>query len=159
MSQALLYPSVGQELHAEQVKKTNYWISLKGAQKQLKDHKRLIDLLSVNNVPGLPCLLSNAKKEGWSPRKTAEKSQLAIDGKYHPRNYTEFDKDLAILIYELGGGAALYALNKAPIMLPSRHTISNTRGELNLCITVGDVKVSDILVNIKALFSDIDSGD
>ncbi|KAJ6607098.1 hypothetical protein B0H10DRAFT_2166920 [Mycena sp. CBHHK59/15] len=130
-----------------------------GAQKQLKDHKGLIDLLSVNNVPGLPHLLSNAKKEGWSARKTAEKSQPAIDGKYHPQNYTEFDKDLAIFIYELGGGAALYALNKAPIMLPSRHTIADTRGELNLRITVGDVKVSDILANIEALFSDIDSGD
>ncbi|KAJ6584216.1 hypothetical protein B0H10DRAFT_1961936 [Mycena sp. CBHHK59/15] len=90
---------------------------------------------------------------------TAEKSHLTIDRKYHPRNYTKFDKDLAILIYELGGGAALYALNKAPIMLPSRHTIANTRGELNLRITVGDVKVSDILANIEALFSDIDSGD
>ncbi|KAJ6629723.1 hypothetical protein B0H10DRAFT_1691843, partial [Mycena sp. CBHHK59/15] len=93
--------ALSRQLHAEQVKKTNYWISLKGAQKQLKDHKRLINLLSVNNVPGHPRLLSNAKKDSWSARKTAEKSQLAIDGKYHPWNYTEFDKDLAILIYEL----------------------------------------------------------
>ncbi|KAJ7139440.1 hypothetical protein C8R44DRAFT_867592 [Mycena epipterygia] len=127
--------------------------------KCLEEYKRLLDLLSVNEVPGLSRLLLNAKKEGWSTVKTAEKSQLAIDGKYHARNYTEFDKDLTILIYELGGGAALYALNKAPIMLPSRFTIAETRRELNLRITVGDVKVSDILANIETLFSDIDCKD
>jgi hypothetical protein len=113
----------------------------------------------VNDVPGLSRLLSTAKKEGWSTAKTAEQSQLAIDGKYHPRNYTEFDRDLAILMYEIGGGAALYALNKAPIMLPSRFTIAETRRELNLRISVGDVKVSDILANIETLFSDIDCED
>ncbi|KAJ6568869.1 hypothetical protein B0H19DRAFT_901968, partial [Mycena capillaripes] len=121
--------------------------------------KHLLDLLSVKEVPGLPRVLSNAKKEGWSTKKTAEKSQLAIDGKYHARNYTEFDNDLAILIYELGGGAALYALNKAPIMLPSRHTIANIRRRQNLRITVGDVQVSDILENIEILFSDLDPGE
>ncbi|KAJ6543118.1 hypothetical protein B0H19DRAFT_958053, partial [Mycena capillaripes] len=121
--------------------------------------KRLFDLLSANTVPGLPRLLSNSKNEGWSTTKTVEKSQLAIDGKYHPRNYTEFDRDLATLMYELGGGAVLYALNKAPIMLPSRFTIAEARRETNLRITVGDVKVSDILENIKTLFADIEPGD
>ncbi|KAJ7800850.1 hypothetical protein B0H13DRAFT_2390241 [Mycena leptocephala] len=62
-------------------------------------------------------------------------------------------------MYELGGGAALYALNKAPIMLPSRFTIAEARREQNLRITVGDVKVSDILENIEILFSDINTGD
>ncbi|KAJ7812163.1 hypothetical protein B0H14DRAFT_2377728, partial [Mycena olivaceomarginata] len=133
-------------------------ISLKIAQKQLKDHKRLLDLFSVKQVPGLPRLLSTAKKEGWSTKKIEEKSLLAIDGKYHPRNYTDFDDDLASLIYDLGGGAALYALNKAPIMLPSRQTIARGRREENLRITVGDVKVSDILENIEILFRDVDPG-
>ncbi|KAK6995563.1 hypothetical protein R3P38DRAFT_3223442 [Favolaschia claudopus] len=65
--------------------------------------------------------------------------------------YTELDEDLATLVYELGGGAALYALNKAPIMLPSRQTIAEARRELSLRITVGDVKVSDIMENIEVL--------
>ncbi|KAJ7925363.1 hypothetical protein B0H13DRAFT_1600513, partial [Mycena leptocephala] len=51
------------------------------------------------------------------------------------------------------------ALNKAPIMLLSRFTIAETRRELNLRITVGDVKVSDILANIETLFSGIDCED
>ncbi|KAJ7799847.1 hypothetical protein B0H13DRAFT_1482102, partial [Mycena leptocephala] len=134
-------------------------ISLKAARRRLKDYAQLIDLLSVNNVPGVSRLLSTAKKENWSTSKTTEKSQMALDGKYHPRNFTEFDRDLAILMYELGGGAALYALNKAPIMLPSRFTIAEARREQNLHITVGDIKVSDILENIEVLFSDINTGD
>ncbi|KAF7328555.1 hypothetical protein MVEN_02543200 [Mycena venus] len=150
---------LSRQLRAEQITKSNHWISLKAARKRLDDYNRLFDLLFANQVPRLPRLLSTAKKEGWSTTKTAEKSQLAIDGKYHPRNYTEFDRDLAILMYELGGAAALHALNKALIMLPSRRTIVETRREMNLRITVGDVKVSEILENIEILFSDINTGD
>ncbi|KAJ6622122.1 hypothetical protein B0H10DRAFT_2214720 [Mycena sp. CBHHK59/15] len=129
--------------------KTNYWKYLKRARKQADEYKNLFDLLSNNEVPGLSRLLSNAKREGWSPSKTSEKTKLAIKGEYHTRNYTEFDVDLAILIYELGGGAALQALNKAPIRLPSRHTIADVCRKLSLRITISDVKVSDILENIK----------
>ncbi|KAJ6569699.1 hypothetical protein B0H10DRAFT_2354990, partial [Mycena sp. CBHHK59/15] len=122
--------------------------------------KELFDLISSNNVPGLPRLLSTAKKEGWSVSKTCSKVRLAIQGHYHPRNYTELDTDLSILIYELGGSAALHALNKAPIMLPSCHTIADIRRQHSLRITVGDVKISDILENIQILFeSGIDAGE
>lgn len=91
--------------------------------------------------------------------KTFEMILLALGGKYHPRNYTDFDKDLAILMYELGGGAALHALNKAPIMLPSRFTIANLRRHHSLRITVGDVKLLDIMENIEILFRNIDAGE
>ncbi|KAJ7867635.1 hypothetical protein B0H13DRAFT_1897474 [Mycena leptocephala] len=140
--------ALSRQLKAEQVKKNNYWISLKAARKRVENHTRLIDLLSVNDVPGLSRLLSTAKKEGWSTAKTAEQSQLAINGKYHPRKYTEFDRDLAILMDEIGVEAALYALNKAPIMLP--HASPSPR------LVANSIYVSDILANIETLFSDID---
>ncbi|KAJ7479108.1 hypothetical protein FB451DRAFT_1131301 [Mycena latifolia] len=151
--------ALSKQLKAEQLKKTNYVKSLKRARRAAEEYKELFNLVSDNQVPGLPRLLSNAKKEGWSPLKTSEKITLAIKGEYHPRNYTEFDVDLAILIYELGGGAALYALNKAPVMLPSRHTIADVRRQHSLRITVGDVKVTDILENIETLFNDIEPGE
>ncbi|KAJ7934500.1 hypothetical protein B0H13DRAFT_2488347 [Mycena leptocephala] len=53
-----------------------------------------------------------------------------------PTELHRLRKDLAILIYELGGGGALYALNKAPIMLPSRDTIADIRRKHSLRITV-----------------------
>ncbi|KAJ7699599.1 hypothetical protein B0H17DRAFT_1129209 [Mycena rosella] len=151
--------AVARHLKAEQLKKINYWKYLKRARKSVDDYKKLFDLISNSQVPGLSRLLSNANKEGWSPSKTSEKTALAIKGEYHARNYTEFDIDLAILIYELGGGAALYALKKAPIMLPSRHTIADVRRQHSLRITVGEVKVSDILENIEVLFNDIEPGE
>ncbi|KAJ7702667.1 hypothetical protein B0H17DRAFT_1194559 [Mycena rosella] len=143
----------------KQIKKNNQWISLKAARRNRDAYKQLFELISTREVPGLSRLLSNAQKEGWSASKTVAKAELAIDGKYHPKNFTELDKDLAILIYELGGGAALHALNKAPIMLPSRHTIADIRCQHNLRITVGDVNISDILENIEILFGDVDPGD
>ncbi|KAJ7277320.1 hypothetical protein C8J57DRAFT_1223067 [Mycena rebaudengoi] len=41
----------------------------------------------------------------------------------------------------------------------SRHTIADIRRQHNLRITVGDVKISDILENIEILFGDVDLGD
>jgi hypothetical protein len=117
----------------------------------------IFDIVSASDVPGLSRLLSNSAKEGWSISKTSDMIMLAVRGKYHPRNCTDFDKDLAILIYELGGGGALYALNKAPIMLPSRHTIA---AGSTLRITMGNVTMSAILENIEMLFkNDIEIGE
>ncbi|KAJ7277321.1 hypothetical protein C8J57DRAFT_1021270, partial [Mycena rebaudengoi] len=134
-------------------------ISLKSARKKISSFDKLIDVISSNDVPGHSRLLSTAKKEGRSVMKTFEMILLALGGKYHPRNYTDFDKDLAILMYELGGGAALHALNKAPIMLPSRFTIANLRRHRSLRITVGDVKLLDIMQSIEILFQNIAAGE
>ncbi|KAJ7121698.1 hypothetical protein C8R44DRAFT_877079 [Mycena epipterygia] len=148
--------SVSKQLKNEQLKKADHFKSLKRSQSAVRSHNKFFDLISTNIVPGISRLLSNAKKEGWSISKTSDIVLRAIQGKYHPWNYTDFDRDLAILIYELGGGAALYALNKSPIMLPSRQTISAIRRNHSLRITVGDVKVSDVLENIEMLFRNVD---
>ncbi|KAK7025775.1 hypothetical protein R3P38DRAFT_2778574 [Favolaschia claudopus] len=129
--------------------------------KRNKAFRVLLDIISSNDVPGLPRLLSTAKKEGWGTSKIISKTSLAIQGKYHPRNYTSLaiDVDLATPIYELGGGAALHALNKAPISLLTRHTIAPTRQQLSLRITVGDVKLLDIMKNIEMLFKTVNVGE
>ncbi|KAK7007181.1 hypothetical protein R3P38DRAFT_2554025, partial [Favolaschia claudopus] len=93
--------AVNQKLRAEQAKTTNTRKYLTRARKRNNAHRVLLDLISTNDVPGLPRLLSTSKKEGWSPSKTTSKASLALQNKYHPRNYTALDKDLAILIYEL----------------------------------------------------------
>ncbi|KAJ7815224.1 hypothetical protein B0H14DRAFT_2375538, partial [Mycena olivaceomarginata] len=132
--------SVRKQLKNEQLKVNNlaeYFKSLKRARKSVESHKYFYDLISTNNVPGLARLLSNSRTDGWGISKTTEKVELAINGKYHARNYTDLDVDLAVLIYELGGGAALHALNHSPVMLPSRYSIADVRREHRLRITVG----------------------
>jgi hypothetical protein len=84
-------------------------------------------------------------------------ARLAIRNLYHPRNYTALDKDLATLIYEYGGDALLHALHNSPFALPTRFTIADQRRKLSLCITVGNVKMRDILKNIEMLFKDVDA--
>ncbi|KAF8177151.1 hypothetical protein K438DRAFT_2042191, partial [Mycena galopus ATCC 62051] len=132
--------------------------SLIRANKHVKSFRTLVDVISTNNVPALPRLLSNAHKEGWSASKTTEMVRLAIRNSYHPRNYTALDKDLAILIYEYGGDSLLHALQNSPFALPTRFTIADQRRKLSLGITVGSVKMRDILKNIEMLFKDIDTG-
>ncbi|KAJ6586737.1 hypothetical protein B0H10DRAFT_2334877, partial [Mycena sp. CBHHK59/15] len=70
------------------------------AHKHIESFRTLVDIISTNDVPSLPRLLSTAKKEGWSASKTTEMVSLAIQDLYHPRNYTSLDKDLATLVYE-----------------------------------------------------------
>ncbi|KAK7033867.1 hypothetical protein R3P38DRAFT_3500041 [Favolaschia claudopus] len=146
--------SLRKRLKTEQTKRADYIKMLTRARKKLATYQRFYRIISTNNVPGLPRLLSNSADQAWSISKTAEMALLSSQGKYHPRNYTAFDKDLAILIYELGGGGALHALNKAPSMLPSRHTIANIRRKHRLRISVGEVTISSILENIEILFKD-----
>ncbi|KAK7005511.1 hypothetical protein R3P38DRAFT_2794679 [Favolaschia claudopus] len=150
---------VCRKLQTEQTKTLNTNKYLARARKRNNAYRLLLDSISTNDIPGLPRLLCTAKTEGWSPSKTMSKVSLAKQGKYRPRNYTDLDMDLAILIYELGGDAALYALNKSPVSLPSRHTIADKRREINLRITVGDVKLLDIMKNIEMLFNNIDVGE
>ncbi|KAJ7703986.1 hypothetical protein B0H17DRAFT_1228185 [Mycena rosella] len=151
--------SVSAQLKNEQLKKSDHFKTLKRARKKVKTHQQFFDVISTNTIPGLYRLLSNAKTAGWSIEKTIEMVLKALQGKYHLRNYTDFEKDLAILIYKLGGGAALHALNKAPIMLPSRHAIAEIRRSHSLRITVGDVEILEIMENIEMLFRNTPVGE
>ncbi|KAK6966948.1 hypothetical protein R3P38DRAFT_3337676 [Favolaschia claudopus] len=92
------------------------------------------------------------KKEGWSATKILEYCRLAHAGQYTARNYTQAEIDLAMLIYELGGAGAIYALNHSIFALPSRNTIQPYRRQLNLLPSVSGLRFTDIFRNITTLF-------
>ncbi|KAJ6553902.1 hypothetical protein B0H10DRAFT_1848509 [Mycena sp. CBHHK59/15] len=75
-----------------------------------------------------------------------------MEGKYTARNYPLYEIYLAILIYELGGGGALYALNHSIFALPSRNTIQPYRSQAKLMPSVNGVRAAEISSNISALF-------
>jgi hypothetical protein len=81
--------------------------------------------------------------------------RMALAGDYHPRSYSDLEIELATVIYELGGGAALHALHNSPFAFPSRKTIFEHRREFRLRITVGAVKMTDILANIETMFVNV----
>ncbi|KAK7036855.1 hypothetical protein R3P38DRAFT_2488796, partial [Favolaschia claudopus] len=147
------------QLQNERLKINNSRKYLIRAKRRIESYRKLVDVISTNDVPGLPRLLSTANKEGWGASKTTDKANLAIRGRYHPCNYTDLDKDLAILAYEYGGDALLHALHKSPFAFPTRFTIADLRRSTSLSITVGPVKMTDILKNIELLFKDIPVSD
>ncbi|KAJ6551098.1 hypothetical protein B0H10DRAFT_1685477, partial [Mycena sp. CBHHK59/15] len=91
---------VFKQLRKEHLKTNNCRKYLLRTHKHVESFRTLINIISTNDVPGLPRLLSTAKKEGWSAPKTTEMVSLAIQDLYHPKNYTSLDKDLATLVYE-----------------------------------------------------------
>ncbi|KAJ7929793.1 hypothetical protein B0H13DRAFT_2228459 [Mycena leptocephala] len=103
-------------------------------------------------IPALHRLLANAAANKWSANVILEHCQLAMEGKYTARNYPLYEIYLAILIYELGGGGALYALNHSIFALPSRNTIQPYRSQAKLMPSVNGVRAAEISSNISALF-------
>jgi hypothetical protein len=75
----------------------------------------------MQNIPGLHRIFKNAKQCGWSVEKLLAKIEMAVDGTYQPKNFSDLEFDLAITVYELGGAAALYALQKSPFRSVQYH--------------------------------------
>jgi hypothetical protein len=96
-------------------------------------------LVSTQDVPALHRIFRNKKRQNWSIEKLLEMIKKAIAGEYHARDYSDFELELATVVYELGGGSTLYALQKSPFAFPSRNTITaRVRQEYKLKITIAN---------------------
>ena len=120
--------------------------------------KNLLHLIGTHDVPALHHIFQNAKHYNWSIEKLLEKIEMALNQDYHPQNYSDLEIELALAIYEHGGGVALYALHKSPFVFPSRTTLLEHQKKFSLHITVGDIKISDILANINTTFENVQLG-
>lgn len=80
----------------------------------------------------------------------------AVDGTYHPRNYSELDFDLAILLYELGGEPAVHAFHKSHFALPARTTLIERRQTYRLVISHGEIKMIDFMTNIQVMWERVE---
>lgn len=112
----------------------------------------MFEFIGTTQVPALHRILSNAHKEGWAIKKLRSKLQLAAAGEYTARNYSQYEIDLAILLYELGGGGAVHAMNHSIFVLPSLKTIQPHRRQHKITLSIHGLKFSDISQNISALF-------
>lgn len=107
------------------------------------------------DIPGLHRIFKNAKEFNWSAEKLLEKMDMASKGTYHARNYSKAELDLAIVVYELGGDPTLHALHHSPFAFPARTTLADYRRDYCLRISVGSIKMEDILANIKTMFENV----
>ncbi|KAJ7475336.1 hypothetical protein B0H11DRAFT_1727862 [Mycena galericulata] len=101
--------------------------SLAAAREDVAEYKAIFHFLGNNTVPGLHRMFPNALKQRWGLKQFLERSRAASRGEYTPENFTHYDIDIAILLYELGGGAAVYAMNHSIFALPSLNTLQPYR--------------------------------
>jgi hypothetical protein len=125
--------------------------------KKLNKYKEFHHLAAHQDIPALPRLFRNCAQQNWSITKMVQKSHDSIAGSYHPFNYSNYEQDIAAIIYELGGGSTLYALHHSTFSLPARQSINPLRQKTQFYISVGGVKMSNILANIETGFKDVDS--
>ncbi|THU94060.1 hypothetical protein K435DRAFT_669146, partial [Dendrothele bispora CBS 962.96] len=114
--------------------------------------KNLIQFIGTHSVPGLQRIFTTAVESRWSVHALFKKLSLASEGRYHPKNYTQDEIDLSILMFELGGGSASHALNYAFTALPCKMTIKAYRKQWNLRVSNKDVFLTDIIANIDSIF-------
>ncbi|KAJ7491634.1 hypothetical protein B0H11DRAFT_2156477 [Mycena galericulata] len=125
------------------------------ARKRLEEFSQVIQFIGkhAHAIPALHRLLSNAAEYGWSAKRILEHCPLAVEGKYTAQTCTQYEIDLAILLYELGGAGAVYTMNHSIFALPSRNTIQPYRRLANLLPSLNGVRVAEISNNISALFA------
>ncbi|KAJ7059465.1 hypothetical protein C8F01DRAFT_1231949 [Mycena amicta] len=124
------------------------------AREKVDEFTALFKFLHHHPVPALYRILAHAGADGWSTTKTLKKCKLAVEGRYHPTNFFQWEIDLGMIVYELGGLSAVYAFSKSPYALPSRNTLQKHRREKTLRPCVYGVHLGDVLSNISTYFGD-----
>ncbi|KAJ7659168.1 hypothetical protein DFH06DRAFT_1406208 [Mycena polygramma] len=122
--------------------------SLAVAHRKLSDCQEILHFMGTTRIPALHRILANAAEDKWSLNKLREYLKAAAHGKYFARNYTQYEIDLAILLYELGGAGAVHAMNHSMFVLPSLRTIQPHRRQHKITPSVSGLQFTDISKNI-----------
>jgi len=78
----------------------------------------------------------------------------ALAGVYHPKNFTLFEWDFAVLMYELGGKGVTHALHNAPYALPARSSLTPVRRKTPIVASSGsDIQIAEVLANMRSVFT------
>ncbi|KAJ6622485.1 hypothetical protein B0H10DRAFT_1787994, partial [Mycena sp. CBHHK59/15] len=134
------------------LEKANLKRSLASAHEDVAEYKVIFHFLGNNTVPGLHRMFPNPLKQQWGSKKFLERSRAASRGEYTPENFTQYDIDLAILIYELGGGSTVYAMNHLILVLPSLNTLQPYRRQHRPKPCLDHVDVLTVSENMATMF-------
>ncbi|KAF7335508.1 hypothetical protein MVEN_02204600 [Mycena venus] len=97
-------------------------------------------------------MFPNALEQKWGTKAFLERIQAAAHGKYTPRNYSEYEIDLSIMLYELGGGGAVHAMHQSIFALPSLNTLQPHRRQQKTKPCIDRVYLLTISENITTMF-------
>ncbi|KAJ6537906.1 hypothetical protein B0H19DRAFT_1213638 [Mycena capillaripes] len=104
--------------------------------------------IATNDIPRVNALLSSAIRNGASLNTIIVQILEAVQGLRSTKGFTDFEHDLSLLIYRVGGQSLLYSLNHA-LGLPSLRTIGNSAHFVKITPTLGPVSIQEIRENIK----------
>ncbi|KAF7289587.1 hypothetical protein HMN09_01320700 [Mycena chlorophos] len=149
------YDAKMDDLNALKLEHQNMSGLLSTAQKRLANLDALFLYLQTTQVPALHRILARSGTDKWSVPHTLSQCQLAAAGKYCPMNYFDWEIDIGMLIYELGGLGAVHAMSESKYSLPTRTTINQYRKAKSLEPCLFGVDFTPVYNNIDALFSDV----
>ncbi|KAJ7688591.1 hypothetical protein B0H17DRAFT_897303, partial [Mycena rosella] len=86
--------------------------------RKMDDYERLLMAIATKDVPRIHAIIKTALRNGASIRTITNKIYDAFEGLHSTKGFTDFERDLGVLIYRLGGRSLVYAMNHA-LNLPS----------------------------------------
>ncbi|KAI0068069.1 hypothetical protein BV25DRAFT_1875223 [Artomyces pyxidatus] len=118
------------------------------AAQRSSDYRRFVMAIAENDVPRVNAIVQTALNNGASVRAILHKLELAVDGLYHVRGFTDRDYDKSILVYRMGGRPLAYAMSQA-YGLPTLRTLRNHTVFVRVMPTIGTITSLEIDFNIK----------
>ncbi|KAJ7742339.1 hypothetical protein DFH07DRAFT_750546 [Mycena maculata] len=116
--------------------------------RKMGDYERLVIAIATNDVKRVNVLVNTALRNGASINTITAQIQEAVQGLRSTNGFSDFEHDLSLLIYRIGGNSLLYSLNHA-LGLPSLRTIGNSAYFVKITPTLGPISAEDIRMNIK----------
>jgi hypothetical protein len=123
----------------------------KGATRKVKDLERLMLLISTHDIPRLRHIIELSLKQKRSLSYIVDRLEQAIDGVYKATGqHTDWEMDLALLVYRLGGWRLLWTMI-VTFNLPSIRTLKRkvNRVTVRPCLrATDDETVSENIQNV-----------
>ncbi|KAK7013539.1 hypothetical protein R3P38DRAFT_3206912 [Favolaschia claudopus] len=116
--------------------------------RKMGDYERLVMAIAENDVPRINALLNTALQNGASVNTIIAQITETVQRLRSTKGFPQFEHDLSLLIYRIGGNSLLYSLNHA-LGLPSLRTIGNSAHFVKIAPSFGPVSIDEIRVNIQ----------
>jgi hypothetical protein len=107
--------------------------------------------LAFKDVPALGRLIAVSLQAGRGLREIMRRIQLARDGLYSVKSYSQNDMDIASMFLIFGGPKLVFAMSKS-LKLPSLRTIQSKSNRPRIFPSIGCPTENEIDTNINCLF-------
>jgi hypothetical protein len=116
--------------------------------RKMGDYECFLIAIATNDVPRVQVLINTAIRNGASINTITSLIIEAVQGLRSTKGFSEFERDLSLLIYRIGGNSLLYSMNHA-LGLPSLRTITNSANFVKITPTLDPISADELRANIQ----------